>query len=231
MNDLSFLKQIPDPLSAETETEPPRDSGRLPPSGDTPTRPATRRRRLAGIALGLAWLCTHLAIYGVRQDFAQLPKGYVAAQVVLPVVFGASCLAAAIAPGTLGLGLGIGLVAGLALLGPLSFWLLALGMPVPHAQQPGPFSFWLGSVLCMDITLSWAAAPLLLVALSLRRAFPSQAVSRSALVGAAIGLLSGGAINLHCPNVNPLHLLAGHGLPVLMAALLGALVIAPWTRT
>ena len=229
MNDLSFLKQIPDPLS--TEVEPPSHGDRLPPPGDAPTRAATRRRRVAGITLSLAWLCTHLAIYGVRQDFAQLPTGYIAAQVVLPVLFGASCLAVAIAPGKLGLGLGIGLVAGMALLGPLSFWLLALGMPMPHAPHTGPFSFWLGSFLCMDITLSWAAAPLLLVALSLRRAFPTQAVSRSALVGAAIGLLSGGAINLHCPNVNPWHLLAGHGVPVLVAAVLGALVIARWTRT
>jgi hypothetical protein len=118
----------------------------------------------------------------------------------------------------------------MALLGPLSYWLLALGMPPPHAAQPGTLGFWLGSLLCMDITLSWAAAPLLLVALSLRRAFPSQAVSRSALVGAAIGLLSGGAINLHCPNVDPWHLLAGHGVPVLAAALLGAGLLARWTR-
>lgn len=228
MNDLSFLKQIPDPLS--TEATPPSRGGRLPPSNDAPTRAATRRRRLAAIALSLAWLCTHLAIYGLRQDFSQLPGGYVAAQVVLPIVFGASCLAVAIAPGKLGLGLGIGLVAGMAVLGPLSFWLIALGMPLPHAPHAGPFSFWLGSFLCMDITLSWASAPLLLVALSLRRAFPTQAVSRSALVGAAIGLLSGGAINLHCPNVNPWHLLAGHGVPVLVAAALGAVLIARWTR-
>lgn len=228
MNDLSFLKQIPDPLS--TENEPPSHGGGLPPSDGAPTRAVTRRRRLAGIALGLAWLCTHLAIYGVRQDFTQLPRDYLVAQVVLPVVFGASCLAVAIAPGKLGLGLGIGVVAGMALLGPLSFWLLALGMPMPHAPHGAPFGFWPGALLCMDITLSWAAAPLLLVALSLRRAFPSQAVSRSALVGAAIGLLSGGAINLHCPNVNPTHLLAGHGVPVLVAAVLGAVVVARWTR-
>ena len=91
-------------------------------------------------------------------------------------------------------------------------------------------SFWLGSLLCLDITLSWAAAPLLLVALSLRRAFATQAVGRSGLVGGALGLLSGGAINLHCPNVDPLHLIAGHGVPVAVAALLGALLMVRWTR-
>lgn len=228
MNDLSFLKQIPDPLSGEPE--PPSQRARLPQDGGGAPRSATRRRRIAGLALSLAWLCTHLAIYGIRQDFSELPGGYIAAQVLLPIVFGASCLAVAIAPGKLGLGLGVGLVAGMALLGPLSFWLLALGMPLPHPPRPGPFSFWLGSFLCMDITLSWAAAPLVFIALSLRRAFATQAVSRSGLVGAAIGLLSGGAINLHCPNVDPWHLLAGHGMPVLLAALVGAALIVRWTR-
>ena len=227
MNDLSFLNQIPDPVGPE----PPSERARLPrPGGAAPTREATRRRRLAGLALSLAWLCAHLGVYGIRQDFAQLPGGYIAAQVVLPIVFGACCLAVAVAPGKLGLGLGVGLVAGMALLGPLSFWLLALVSPLPHPPQPGPFGFWLGSFLCMDITLSWAAAPLLLVALSLRRAFATQAVGRSGLVGGALGLLSGGAINLHCPNVDPLHLIAGHGVPVAVAALLGALLMVRWTR-
>jgi hypothetical protein len=82
----------------------------------------------------------------------------------------------------------------------------------------------------MDITLSWAAAPLLVMALALRRAFAAQAVGRSALVGSALGLLSGAAINLHCPNVEPWHLLAGHSIPVALAALLGAFLLVRWTR-
>jgi len=160
----------------------------------------------------------------------QLPASYVAAQIGLPFLFGASCLAIALAPGRLGLGIGVGLVSSMALVGPLSYWLLALGMPMPHPLGAQPFGFWLGTLLCLDITLSWAAAPLLLVALSLRRAFVAHAVWRSALIGAALGLLSGGAINLHCTNVDRWHMLAGHGLPVLIAALLGAFLVVRWTR-
>jgi hypothetical protein len=37
-------------------------------------------------------------------------------------------------------------------------------------------------------------------------------------------------MNLHCPNVAPLHVLMGHGLPVLVATLLGALVLGYRTR-
>jgi hypothetical protein len=230
LSDLSFLDEIPDPVEPDARSAdgerpcPPR------PTSSAPTRRSTERRRLAALAVSVAWLCTHLCVYGVRQDFHQLPSGYFAAQVLLPFVFGACCLAVALAPGRLGLGVGVSVVGGMAVLGPLSFWILAMGMPVPHPADSGPLGFWLGSLLCMDITLSWAAAPLLLVALSLRRAFSTQAIWRSTLVGAAIGLLSGGAINLHCPNVDPWHLLAGHGVPVALAALLGAGLVVKWTR-
>ena len=230
MSDLSLLDEIPDPV------EPPQTAHvagevRAPlPASPAPTRSTSERRKLAALGVSAAWLFTHLCVYGIRQDFHALPAGYVAAQVLLPFVFGACCLAVALAPGKLGLGVGVAVVSAMALLGPLSFWVLALGMPAPHPPAPSPFGFWLGSLLCLDITLSWAAAPLLLIALSLRRAFATQAVWRSTLVGAAIGLLSGGAINMHCSNVHPWHLLAGHAVPVVLAALLGAGLVVKWTR-
>jgi hypothetical protein len=33
-------------------------------------------------------------------------------------------------------------------------------------------------------------------------------------------------MNLHCPNVAPTHMLLGHGLAVIIAAVLGAAVLA-----
>jgi hypothetical protein len=229
LNDLSHLDEIPDPVSPGAHERPPDDrlrSHRLP----VATRPVAERRRIAAVGVSLAWLCSHLFVFGIRQDFAQLPPFYIAAQIVLPFVYGACCLVVALAPGRLGLGLGVGLVSAMALLGPLFFWLLALGVPVPYLADPGQLGFWLGAFLCLDITLAWAAAPLLLVALSLRRAFPTHASGRSALVGAALGLLSGAAINLHCPNVDPWHLFAGHGVPVALAALIGAVLVVRFTR-
>jgi hypothetical protein len=228
LNDLSFLKDIPDPVTeAEGGDAGDRLRRTLP---NAPTRSTARRRRIAALAVSLAWLVCHLAAFGIRQDMRQLPAGYIAAQVGLPMLFGASCLIVALAPGKLGLGIGVGIVGTMAVLGPLSFWLLALGMPAPYAPGSSPIGFWLGSLLCLDITLSWAAAPLLLLALSSRRAFAAHATGRSALVGAALGLLSGGAINLHCSNVEPWHMAAGHAVPVLVAALLGAFLVVRWTR-
>jgi len=37
-------------------------------------------------------------------------------------------------------------------------------------------------------------------------------------------------MNLHCPNVDVLHVAIGHGTPVLLAALFGALVLSRSTR-
>jgi hypothetical protein len=85
-------------------------------------------------------------------------------------------------------------------------------------------------LLCLDLTLAWAAVPLFCAGLTLRRAFPSGARFRGGLVGAACGLFSGATMNLHCPNVDGAHVMLGHGIPVVMAALVGALVLARWSK-
>lgn len=196
-------------------------------------RAQTQRRRLAALALSLGWLCTHLAVYGIRQDFARLPAEYVALQIFLPALLGAVSLLLAVAPGKLGLGLAVGVVSALVVLGPLSFWLCAGLLDTPYRVPDALLQsgrFWLGALVCLDLTLAWAAAPLLLAAFALRRAFPSSARWRSGLVGSALGLLSGAAINLHCPNVDQGHMLLGHGTPIIVAALVGGLVVARWSR-
>jgi hypothetical protein len=229
LDDLSFLKEIPDPLA-----EAPAAPGPAPRfSAPSAPRAQTRRRRLAALGISLGWLCTHLAVYGIRTDFARLPAEYVALQIVLPALIGVASLLLALAPGKLGLGLTVSVIGALAVLGPLSFWLCAALLNTPYpALDAGLQSsrFWLGALVCLDITLAWAAAPLLLAALVLRRAFPAGAGWRSGLIGAALGLLSGAAINLHCSNVNQEHMLLGHGIPILVAALVGGVVVSRWAR-
>lgn len=228
MNDLSLLKEIPDPVAGTppaSPVTPPRFSAMAP----SAVRSRTRRMRRLALGLSVAWVVAHLSIYGLRGDLQHLPPLYLLLQVGLPALLGALSLWLALAPGRLGLGLHVRIISALAVLGPLSFWLLAAGLPAPYADGQ-PASFWLSALLCMDITLAWAAAPLLLAALALRRAFPSAALWRSALVGAAVGLSCGAAINLHCPSVNPGHLVAGHGVPLALAALLGGLVVSRWAR-
>ena len=227
MNDLSLLKEIPDPLTAAPPTPaavaPPR------PLATSPGRGQIRRRRRAALAIAGVWLCAHLAAYGVRQDMHRLSAPYVALQMVLPTLLAAASLLVAVAPGKRGLGLGVSLLAALAILGPLSFWLLAAGMPAPYAADPRD-GFWLGAAVCLDITLLWATAPLLLAGMALRRAFPASSRWRSALVGGATGLACGSAINLHCSNPDRCHLVGAHGLPIVVAALVGGFVLSRWAR-
>jgi hypothetical protein len=163
-----------------------------------------------------------LAVYGIRTDLTGLPLTYVAAQIALPVLLATGSLVVALGSGKLGLGLKIGLVSTLAILGPVSFCVIALGAPIPRVAEPGTL---IDTVLCFDITVAWVAVPLLCAAITLRGAFAAGARWRSALVGAGIGLFAGATMNLHCPNVAPAHMLLGHGLAVVVAAVLGALAL------
>lgn len=202
---------------------------RMPELGASPSRELVRRRRLAALIGSGAWLLTHLVVYGVRTDFNGLSLLYVAAQILLPFLVAVASLFTALSYGKLGLGSKIGVISGLALLGPLAFCLIAFGAPIPYVPGPDAESL-LGILVCFDITVAWTAVPLLCAGLALRGAFAAGVRWRSALVGAAVGLFAGATMNLHCPNVASIHVLVGHGLPVLVATLLGALVLGFRTR-
>jgi hypothetical protein len=190
-----------------------------------PERTTVRKQRVAALVASVAWVGTHLGVYGVRNDFERVSLLYVVAQVLLPFVLAIASLLVALAPGRLGLGMKTGLISTLALLGPATFCLIAFGSPPPYVAPDGAGSL-LGILVCFDITVAWAAIPLLFAVLSLRGAFAAGSRLRSALVGAAAGLFAGATMNLHCPNVSSLHVLFGHGLPVILAAAAGALFLA-----
>lgn len=223
---LGDFSDIPDPLDESTSGPRVRLPAVLPP--DAPVRPVVHRRRLTALLLSFAWLGAHLAVYGVRTDLLSLPPLYAATQILVPFVFAVAALAVATSSGPLGLGASISAVITLSVLGPTSFLLIALGAPQPH--PPGGGNFWLGAFVCFDITLSWAAVPLLAAALALRKTYPVAAGWRAALVGAASGLFSGAVMNLHCPSVDRFHIALGHGIPVLAATIVGAIVVSKWVR-
>jgi hypothetical protein len=214
----ALFDEIPDPAAPASPVPPVR----LPSLAGTPTRRVVQGRRVAALVGGLSWLGAHLAVYGIRTDLAELPSLYSAVQIGLPVLLGTGSLVLALGAGRVGLGLKIGLVSTLAILGPASFCVLAFGAPSPRVPEPGTL---IDTLLCFDITVAWVAVPLLCAALTLRGAFAAGARWRSALVGAGIGLFAGATMNLHCPNVAPEHMLLGHGLAVVAAAVLGALAL------
>jgi hypothetical protein len=250
LDDLSFLKEIPDlpaGLSAASEPIVPgaaeakglSDSGkpvasvssqaalralRLPAS---PDRSQARRRFRHALALAVAWLAAHLAVYGVRENLNELPLSYLLVQVAAPVVIGVISMLIALSPGRLGLGAALSVTATLALIGPLSFAGAALGLPAP---VPVEFGTWVSHFVCLDLTLVWMSVPLLLFAFHLRGAFASGAGFRSALVGGACGLFAGAMMNLHCNSVEQIHMVLGHAVPVGIGSLIGGLFISRWLK-
>jgi len=214
---VALLSEIPDPAKGSSHA-----GLKLPSLPPAPTHQVVRQRRALALIGGLSWLGAHLAVYGIRTDLAGLPATYVAAQIALPAALATGSIVIALGSGRLGLGMKIGLVSTLAVLGPASFCLIALGAPTPRVPEPGTL---IDTLLCFDITVAWVAVPLLCAAVTLRGAFAAGARWRSALVGAGIGLFAGATMNLHCPNVTPTHMLLGHGFAVVVAAALGAVAL------
>jgi hypothetical protein len=221
---LAHLGEIPDP--GGIGVRPPTQS---PARSVGPARRVVRGRRALALAASVVWIGANLVVFRLRGDFPALPLAYLQADIALPYALAAGCLALALAPGRLGLGANVRLLALLAVLGPALFWLLAAGAPLLDAS--GTTSNSLAAALkCLGLTLLWTTVPLCLAALTLRGAFPAASGWRGALVGAAAGLCAGATINLHCPNVASFHVLTGHGLPLLLATFFGALVVARSAR-
>lgn len=225
-DELGFdLFDIPDPASgSEPRPAPPRSA----PIEPSPTVSTVRSWRLGALLAGLAWIGGHLAVFGMRPDLHRLPVSYVALQCIVPVVLALAVLFLGMRAGKSGLGTKLGLVAAAAVAGPLAFVAIGLVVPAPaHAPHDAGM---VAGVGCLDVTLIWAAAPLVFAGLALRRAFVTGARWRATAVGAACGLLAGATMNGHCVNSDPVHVGVFHGLAVVLSALVGALLIARWAR-
>lgn len=224
---LAEIGDVPDPLEASPSDSRLREL-RL--ASDAPDRKATQRRRWVAFAISCAWLLVHLLVFGVRGDLNRLPLSYVLEQIALPFVLAIASLALALQSGKLGLGARVGALASLAVVGPAAFGILAATAPAPRPELAGEGSG-VRILLCLDLTLLWTVLPLACAALCLRHAFPTASRWRSALVGAAAGLLASGIMNLHCPNVNRLHIALGHGFPIVIAVIVSAVLMPRATRT
>jgi hypothetical protein len=239
-DDLAFLNEIPDllqdaPRSASSdvvgsglEKNATPNAPAQPPRGVAgPTRAQLRARFRLSVLLSLAWMGAHLAVYGVRENLSLLPPTYVLAQIGAPFVIALLSMLVALSPGRLGLGVAVGVTAALALAGPLSFALAVFRVPPPLPVTVGS---WVSHLVCLDLTLVWMSVPMLLFAFYLRRAFPTGAGFRSALVGGSCGLFAGSMMNLHCASVEQIHMVLGHAVPVGIGCLVGGLLVSRWLR-
>jgi hypothetical protein len=222
---LPDFESIPDPYAPSTAL-PPRPKPELSSRGPT-RRDRTRGRRIAFL-VSAGWIGAQLAVTGVRGDFSRVPLGYTLGFAVVPVVAGLVCLAAAMTPGRLGLGARVTLLATLALALPAAFAGVSYVFSPPYAGAPaGDFKH---DVLCFNVAVAWTLLPLAAAGLALRGTFVARAGVRSALVGAGAGLVVSATSMLRCPLSDSWHMALSHGGAVIAAALLGATVLARFTR-
>ncbi len=122
------------------------------------------------------------------------------------------------------------------MLGRRRAWLLSLCVLTPaalfawmllcHLQMPTALA-WVPArpgLKCLSFTIAMAAFPLVALAYVGRERNPRAAASGGAARGVAIGALAGSLVDLWCPITGPAHVLVGHIAPLVVLALLGALV-------
>ncbi|HSU39391.1 MAG TPA: NrsF family protein [Polyangiaceae bacterium] len=223
--ELPDFESIPDP-GAKSAPLPPRPRPVLSSRGPT-RRDLTHGRRIA-LLVSAGWIGAQLAASGLRGDLARVPLGYTFGFAVVPVVAGLVCLIAATTPGRLGLGARVTVLATLALALPATFAVVSYVFSPPYAGAPaGEFKY---GVLCFNVALAWTLLPLIAAGIALRGTFVTRATLRSALVGAAAGLVVSATSMLRCPLSDSWHMALSHGGAVIAAALFGATVLARVTR-
>lgn len=194
-----------------------------------PTRSVVMRQRNIALVGTIAWAVVHLNALGPRADLPDLPPWYVASWCIAPAALCGVALWVAVRMQRSALGVRATMAMALSLALPATLMVFALGLPMPHLKGP-TVDLWSSTLRCFELTFVGALPPLLFAAIALRRAFATAARYRGALVGSACGLLSGLVMNLHCPVLDPMHLLVGHVIPVLASVLLGAWVGYRWLR-
>lgn len=210
---------IPDPLHADPQRRAPDPPPPPPaPAEPSPTRAEGSRRRLAAIALSVAWIAGFvIVILGVRPDLAQLPVilQLVAWTIALPIGLSVALLPRAS-------GFPPGVVAVRATLVAIVVLFVGLALLPVSGLEADPTVATVG--VCLSFALLLALAPLTGAVVVLRSAFINAPILRGALVGAVCGLAGSVGIHAHCPVVTASHVLLAHGLPVAVLAALGALL-------
>jgi hypothetical protein len=214
-------RDIPDPVapssaSASRSGEPPR----VP----SPTRGAMKVRRAVALAALVAWPVAVLLRWEIRPELAERAS-FVAGQAVLFVALLVAAGLVAISAGRRGLGGPVSRARIAAVGAPIAFMLVGLSWLPPGS--PGSFGdVGPGAAILPCVSLGLlVVTPILLVALwALGRAFPSAAGWRGAALGVAVGLVGSLVLTIHCSSPFGGHVALAHGLPIVIAGLVGGLL-------
>jgi len=202
---------VPDPLGA---AQPQRGSFAAAPRVASLTRAQVRIRRAVAIAACLAWAGAMTLMWGFRNTVDGLVAGQALALMALVVLI----LTLTLGKGRRGLGARVSLARLLAVCAPLLFMGLTLAW---FPTGIGPFARLVG---CFGLGLLTMVPMVALAIWSVRGSFAVGARWRGAALGAACGLGAAIVLTLHCDITFGSHVAIAHGLPIVLATLVGALL-------
>jgi hypothetical protein len=215
----AMFSDIPDPVKRAPIA---RDRHPHPPTEPSPTRADFRSRRMVAIVLSIAWLAAMLVLLGVRQSIA---PSIVLFHIAIPSALGVVALGLSLSRGRLGLGPSVRNAVLFALVPPAIFLVIGLVFQAPMGAEDQRDKLQCGAVEALAGLVSLAIA-----AIGLARSQVTNGRWRGALLGSAIGLVWAGLWGIHCADSSRAHVVLAHGLPVLVFAGAGGVILSRVSR-
>jgi hypothetical protein len=217
---------VPDPLDGVGGG---LDERPLPPlllaTAASPTRAQVGHVRTIALVAALAYEVGWIAIMNKRDDLHTMSPLALLIEVSIPL--GAAVLAvfAATAPGSRGLGEPKARMATMSLLAPAIFVLFTVALSmVVHVGEVDEGPFWTHALRCFAWTSLYSLGPLVLAGWAFRRSFVVAPTWRMSSLAMAAGAAGAATMVFICSVGTPVHVLVGHGGPMVVGALLGVLL-------
>ena len=208
---------IPDPLLLPP---PPSSAPAKTPRSPSPTRRQVHLQRLAILGAAVLWPAAVLLYYG--GGWRGHGIDFVAAQFAIWTAFLLSAAWVALSAGARGVGRPVPWLRIAAVGAPLAFMILALVWLPPNGKAVGALGPPAMLEGCFQIGVTVAMPMVLLSVWAMRRSFPSGAAWRGAALGAACGFGGVVVLVLLCGSPYGGHIALAHGMPLVLATLLGA---------
>lgn len=106
---------------------------------------------------------------------------------------------------------------------PATLFAMMFGFAVAHPEVTSVHPERLG-LKCLGLTVAAAAFPLVALALARRGSDPVHPVATGAALGSACGASAGVMVEMWCPVATPRHVAIGHILPIIVMAIVGAIL-------
>jgi hypothetical protein len=226
--DLKRLAEIGDPF-AEDAGAPIRPMDRPVASlGPSPTRPQVHLLRAIALGAALVYDAAWLVFRERRPDLSSASALDLALGIAIPLSAAGLALSAAVRRGPRGLGAPAMRLAALSLGAPILFAIATLLTAPPDAGDP---RFWRHAAGCMAVTAILTLGPMVLGLWAFRHAFAAAATWRTVAIGVAAGGLAAAAMSLACPITTAAHVIVGHGLVMIVAGLVAALLAPALVRS